>query len=180
MTHKVDHLIIGSGIAGLMLAHKLGQDSKVTVIAKSKIIDNNTNYAQGGIASVLSPEDSYQKHIDDTMEAGADLCHEDIVSLVVRGGPKAIDELIQLGVDFTRDMNAEDGGYHLTREGGHQERRVIHAHDLTGKEVLRALVAAVRSNENINILENHFAIDLITSDKFNLTFPVIAVSALTF
>ena len=106
---------------------------KVTVIAKSKIIDNNTNYAQGGIASVLSPDDSYEKHIEDTMEAGADLCHRDIVSLVVRGGPKAIEELIQLGVDFTRDANADGKGYHLTREGGHQERRVIHAHDLTGK-----------------------------------------------
>ncbi len=172
MTHKVDHLIIGSGIAGLMLAHKLGQKDKVTVIAKSKIIDNNTNYAQGGIASVLSPDDSYEKHIEDTMEAGADLCHRDIVSLVVRGGPKAIEELIQLGVDFTRDANADGKGYHLTREGGHQERRVIHAHDLTGKEVLRALIAAVRSNKNITILENHFAIDLITSDKFNPDFSV--------
>ena len=89
-----DHLIVGSGIAGLMLAHKLGQKDRVTVIAKSKIIDNNTNYAQGGIASVLSPDDSYDKHIQDTMTAGAGLCHEKIVDIVVRGGPDAIEELI--------------------------------------------------------------------------------------
>ena len=170
MTYKSDHLIIGSGIAGLMLAHKLGQNSKVTVIAKSKIIDNNTNYAQGGIASVLSPDDSFQKHIDDTLEAGAGLCHEDIIVPCRKGDPKAIDELIQLGVDFTKEEDAEGSDYHLTREGGHQERRVIHAHDLTGREVLRALIEAVRSNPNISILENHFAVDLITSDKFQPNF----------
>ncbi len=168
-TIKTENLIIGSGIAGLMLAHKLGQKESVTVIAKASLFDNNTRYAQGGIASVLSPEDSFEEHIKDTESAGAGLCHYDVVSLVVRGGPKAINELIALGVDFTKTTNLTEG-YHLTREGGHSQRRVIHSNDLTGKEVLRALVESVRSNPNITIFEHAFAIDLITTDKYHPNF----------
>lgn len=165
------HLIIGSGIAGLMLAHKLGQHEKVTVIAKASLFDNNTRYAQGGIASVLSPDDSFEKHIEDTENAGAGLCHKKVVSMVVRGGPSAIQELIDLGVDFTKKENAEaEQDYHLTKEGGHSKRRVIHSDDLTGKEVLRALVKGVVNNPNITVHEHSFAVDLITSDKYAPTF----------
>ncbi|MFW7377541.1 MAG: L-aspartate oxidase [Oligoflexus sp.] len=164
-----EHLIIGSGIAGLMLAHKLGKDQQVTVIAKDLLLENNTRYAQGGIASVLSPEDSFDKHIEDTQIAGGGLCHKEIVSLVVQAGPKAISELIEMGVDFTKSKVQDDsefGGYHLTKEGGHSQRRVIHAEDLTGHAVMRTLVRAVEENPNIHIYENVFAIDLITSDKY--------------
>jgi L-aspartate oxidase len=161
---STSHLVIGSGIAGLMLAHKLGKNQRVTVIAKGSLYENNTSYAQGGIASVLSPDDTFERHINDTKLAGAGLCHNDIVEIVVRGGPKAIEELIQLGVDFSRLEST--ASYHLTKEGGHSRRRVIHANDLTGKEVLRALVESVRANPNITIFENAFAVDLITSDKY--------------
>ena len=169
---QTNHLIIGSGIAGLMLAQKLGRTEKVSVIAKASLFDNNTRYAQGGIASVLSPEDSFEKHIEDTEVAGAGLCHPSVVSNVVRGGPKAIQELIDLGVDFTKKEGAETESvpYHLTKEGGHSKRRVIHSDDLTGKEVLRALVESVLNNPNIQIYENSFAIDLITSDKYRPNF----------
>lgn len=165
---RTNHLIIGSGISGLMLAHKLGQNNKVMVIAKASLFDNNTWYAQGGIASVLSPDDTFQTHIEDTKLAGAGLCHQDIVSLVVHGGPAAIQELIDLGVDFTKNQEPTAGPscYHLTREGGHTKRRVIHSNDLTGKEVLRALVDNVKKNPNITVFEDKFAIDLITSDKY--------------
>ena len=149
-----------------MLANKLGRSEKVTVIAKASLFDNNTRYAQGGIASVLSPDDSFEEHIEDTEIAGAGLCHHEIVSMVVRGGPQAIQELIDIGVDFTRESGASDDDYHLTREGGHSNRRVIHSNDLTGKEVLRALVNAVVNNPNITIYEQAFAVDLITSDKY--------------
>ncbi|SMF22451.1 L-aspartate oxidase [Pseudobacteriovorax antillogorgiicola] len=167
-----DHLIIGSGISGLMLAHKLAAKDKVTVIAKGSLFDNNTRYAQGGIASVLSPKDSFEKHIEDTEVAGAGLCHPEIVSVVVRGGPKAIRELIDLGVDFTKRAGAETESvpYHLTKEGGHSKRRVIHSDDLTGKEVLRALVEAVKANPNVTIYENAFAVDLITTDRYAPSF----------
>lgn len=166
LTVHTEHLIVGSGIAGLMLAHKLGRTSKVVIIAKESLSENNSRYAQGGIASVLSPEDSFDKHIEDTLEAGAGLCHKDMVRTVVEAGPAAIRELIALGVDFTRGTSENsDQPYHLTLEGGHSQRRIIHADDLTGAEVVRALVQAVRQNPNITIYENMFAVDLLTSDK---------------
>lgn len=164
-TIHTEHLVIGSGIAGLMLAHKLGQKHRVVIIAKESLSENNSVYAQGGIASVLSPEDSFDKHIEDTLEAGAGLCHREVVRTVVEAGPEAIRELIALGVDFTRGGDSTEQPYHLTLEGGHSERRIIHANDLTGAEVVRALVAAIRTNPNITIHENTFAIDLLTSDK---------------
>ncbi|RZA11478.1 MAG: FAD-dependent oxidoreductase, partial [Proteobacteria bacterium] len=168
MAHEIqtEHLIVGSGIAGLMLAHKLGQTNKVVIIAKESLSENNSSYAQGGIASVLSPEDSFDKHIEDTLEAGAGLCHRDVVKTVVEAGPAAIRELINLGVDFTRGKSGtSDLPYHLTLEGGHSQRRIIHADDLTGAEVVRALIVSIRNNPNITIFENMFAIDLLTSDK---------------
>lgn len=167
LTLQTEHLVIGSGIAGLMLAHKLSQIGKVIIIAKETALDNNTNYAQGGIASVMSPDDSFSKHIADTLEAGAGLCHPDTVQIVVEHGPQLIRELIELGVDFTRDGDASAvQPYHLTREGGHSARRVIHAEDLTGREVLRALRKAIENNPNVEIFENMFAIDLLTTDKY--------------
>ena len=166
LTIHTEHLIVGSGIAGLMLAHKLGQKHKVVIIAKESLSENNSSYAQGGIASVLSPEDSFEKHIEDTLEAGAGLCHRDVVRTVVEAGPEVIRELIEIGVDFTRGLGTgTDQPYHLTLEGGHSERRIIHADDLTGAEVVRALGASIRQNPNITIYENMFAIDLLTSDK---------------
>ncbi|WP_141732291.1 L-aspartate oxidase [Oligoflexus tunisiensis] len=171
LTIETEHLIIGSGIAGLMLAHKLGQFSKVTVIAKGSLLDNNTRYAQGGIASVMGPEDSFEQHIEDTLEAGAGLCHRDIVRMVVEKGPALINELIELGVDFTRAKDGTlDQPYHLTREGGHSARRIIHAHDLTGQEVLRALIEAVTHNPNIQVFDGMFAVDLLTTDKYRPQF----------
>ncbi|MBC7661101.1 MAG: L-aspartate oxidase [Chitinophagaceae bacterium] len=171
LTIHTDHLVVGSGIAGLMLAHKLGQSHKVVIIAKESLSENNSSYAQGGIASVLSPEDSFNKHIEDTLEAGAGLCHRDIVKTVVEAGPKVIRELISLGVDFTkREGGGKTQPYHLTLEGGHSERRIIHADDLTGAEVVRALIAQIRTNPNITIYENTFAIDLLTTDKVSPIF----------
>ena len=168
---ETDHLVIGSGIAGMTLALKLARLGRVTLIAKDSLHESNTWYAQGGIASVLSAEDSFAEHIQDTLDAGAGLCREAIVRLVVEAGPKAINELIQLGVSFTQEQNPDGSTrFHLTREGGHSQRRVVHAHDLTGREVLRALITAVQNTKNITVFEDQLAIDLITTDKFAPTF----------
>ena len=151
------------------MARKLSVRDQVIVIAKSSLTQNNTRYAQGGIASVLSPEDSFDEHIRDTEVAGAGLCRTEVVKTVVEGGPRAIQELIQIGVDFTK-AEEDANHYHLTKEGGHSQRRVIHSTDLTGKEVLRALVDSVIADPNVTIFENHFAIDLLTSDKYQPDF----------
>lgn len=166
-----DHLVIGTGIAGLMLALKLARHGNVLVIAKGSLEDNNTWMAQGGIASVLDDADSFENHVRDTMEAGAGLCHPGIVRMVVENGPRLIRELIDTGVQFTRRDAADSGSYHLTREGGHSHRRVIHADDLTGKEVLTALIRACREQPSIRIIENQKAVDLLTSDKFGFAGP---------
>ena len=166
MELHVEHLIIGSGIAGLTLALKLAQTQKVIVIAKGGLTESNTWYAQGGIASVLDAHDSFDQHIDDTLIAGAGLCRRDIVELVVTSGPRLIRELIERGVQFSQEDGGEDGAYHLTMEGGHSHRRVIHADDLTGQAVLRTLIANARRSSNITILEQHMAIDLLTTDKY--------------
>lgn len=158
----VPHLVIGSGIAGLSLALKLARREQVIVISKNSLIENNTFYAQGGIASVLDQHDNFDNHIKDTLEAGAGLCHLDVVKSVVEAGPKLVQELIEFGVKFT----AASGNYHLTKEGGHSHRRVIHADDITGREVMRALVDQARANPNITIFEDQMAIDLLTTDKY--------------
>lgn len=169
---RTDHLVIGTGIAGLMLALKLARHGNVLVIAKGSLEENNTWMAQGGIASVLDDTDSFESHVRDTMNAGAGLCHPGIVRMVVENGPRLIRELIDIGVKFTRrdaatsTGSADPGSYHLTREGGHSHRRVIHADDLTGKEVLSALIRACREQPSIRIIENQMAVDLLTSDKF--------------
>lgn len=168
---ETDHLVIGSGIAGMTLALKLAKSGRVTLVSKDSLHESNSWYAQGGIASVLSAEDSFAEHIRDTLAAGAGLCRENIVRMVVESGPQAIQELIDLGVDFTQERNADGTTrFHLTREGGHSQRRVIHANDLTGREVLRALIAAVQSSKTITVFEDQLAVDLITTDKFAPTF----------
>lgn len=160
-----DYLIIGSGIAGLSLALKAASVGTVTIVTKKEKMDASTNFAQGGIASVLDPIDSFDLHIADTLESGAGLCNEEIVKVVVTNGPDMIHELISLGVNFTHDKTEVDR-LDLTQEGGHSRRRIVHTKDLTGQEVERVLLQNVENNENIQIYENHMVIDLITTSKF--------------
>lgn len=159
-----DYLILGNGLAGLSYALKVADTgASVIVIAKKELGETNTSWAQGGIASVLSQEDSFEAHVQDTLVAGAGLCKKEVVALCVEGGPKAIHDLIQVGVDFDKG----DGplGLHLTREGGHTQNRIVHATDITGRELQRALMNAVRQRPNIKVLEQHCAIDLLTRHK---------------
>jgi L-aspartate oxidase len=156
-----DTLVVGGGIAGLFFALKAATRGSVTLLTKDRLPISNTAYAQGGIASVWSPEDSFAAHVEDTLEAGAGLCHRDVVELVVREGPDRIRELIALGTSFTTRADQEDREYDLGREGGHSHRRILHASDATGWEIVRALIAAVRAQPAIMVLENHIAIDLM-------------------
>ena len=156
MRIESDTLVIGGGIAGLAFALKAASRGTVTLITKDRLPESNTAYAQGGIASVWSPEDSFDAHIEDTLDAGAGLCHRDVVELVVREGPDRIRELIALGTNFSRAeaMDGEDSEYALGREGGHSHRRILHASDATGWEIVRALIAAARNEPRIVIHEN--------------------------
>lgn len=161
-----DFLIVGSGISGCSLALKLAQFGTVAVVCKESLLESNTRYAQGGIASVLDKHDSYESHTQDTINAGSGLCHEEIVRKVVGAGPAAIRELIDLGVQFTQAVGTSpDFDFHLTREGGHSERRIVHADDMTGMAVQQALVEKLRSITHISIFEFHTSIDLIVTDK---------------
>jgi L-aspartate oxidase len=159
-----DTLIIGSGLAGLTLALNLAQSKKVCLVTKQALLDSASGWAQGGIAAALSEEDSPDAHIRDTLAAGAGLCDEAVTRYVVENGPRAIQWLITQGVPFTRDQSNETG-YHLTREGGHSVRRVIHAADTTGQAVQLTLGEKVRAHPDITLLERHIAIDLITGAK---------------
>ncbi len=161
---KCDVLIIGSGAAGLSLALRLPSDLKIVIMAKREITEGNTLYAQGGISAVLDSSDSIESHIQDTLTAGAGICDADTVSRVVKYGPENIHWLLELGVEFTRQKNSESG-YHLTREGGHSHRRVIHAADATGRVIETSLVDQVRARKNIRFIENCLAVDLVTTDK---------------
>ncbi len=164
MHNRYDFLVIGSGIAGLSYALKVAHLGQVAVLAKRDLFDSNTLKAQGGIAAVWDPEDSFASHIQDTLEAGAWLNRREAVETCVREGPERIRELIELGVQFTREE--EDGErFHLTREGGHSERRVLHADDMTGAELQRALVEAARANPHIHLLTDTLAVDLVTERK---------------
>jgi len=154
-----DFLILGSGIAGLTFALKAARLGTVTIITKKERADSNTNYAQGGIAAVIEPEDTFEGHIQDTLIAGAGLCDPEAVRVLVTEGPDRIRELIELGAAFTRDQQGE---LDLGREGGHGHNRIVHAADLTGREVERALLQAVAREERITMIEHFSAIELIT------------------
>ena len=166
--HPSDVLVIGAGIAGLTLALRLAATSRVTVLAKARLTEGSTLYAQGGVAAVLDKkEDSLSSHVEDTINAGAGLCDENTVRYVVEHGPEAIQWLIDEGVPFTR-LGNDENTYHLTREGGHSHRRVVHAADQTGKAIENTLESQVRRHPNIELLEHHIAIDLITRHKLGL------------
>ena len=164
---KFDVAIVGSGLAGLSVALHLAQTRKIALISKRTLRDGASDWAQGGIAAVLDSTDSYDQHVADTLVAGAGLCDEAATRFIVEHGRDAIDWLISQGVPFTKDDTAELG-YHLTREGGHSQRRIIHAADATGHAVQLTLEEKVRAHQNITLLENHFGIDLITSEKLGL------------
>ena len=197
MAETCDTLVIGSGIAALTYALEVSrQGHAVTIVTKRAADEANTRYAQGGIAAVLREEDSFDAHVHDTLRAGAGLCRREIVEQVVREGPHAIRRLIDLGIQFDLTEEAQNGhgkngggknggngkpgdgeahdydfgDYDLTREGGHSHRRVIHAGDITGAELMRGLLAALRQRDGVRIFENHCAVDLLTTRKVaNLT-----------
>ena len=158
MEIKTEVLIIGSGIAGLFAATEISKFADVIVVTKKDKDESNTNYAQGGIASVIDPNDSFEKHIEDTLKAGAYLCKKNIVKILVTEGPDRIKDLIDIGTEFTK----KNGKLDLAKEGGHSMARIVHAKDLTGKEIERALIAKLNSIKNVKIIENTLAIDLIT------------------
>ena len=159
MRKQVDFLVIGSGIAGLFYATKVSKYGRVAIICKNKIDDTSTVKAQGGIASVMNSYDSFEKHIEDTMIAGCGINNRKIVEIVVREAPERIRDLVEIGTNFDTDST---GQYDMNREGGHSEKRILHFKDKTGAEIQRALVEEVRNNPNIDIYEDHFAIELIT------------------
>jgi len=164
MEVQTDCLVIGSGIAGLIFALEAARSGTVTIVTKKEKAETSTNYAQGGIASVFDLEDSFDLHIQDTLESGDGLCHEDVVRLVVEEGPARIRELISLGVHFSHQRKNKDT-LDLGKEGGHSRRRIVHTKDRTGHEVERALLDRIEENPNITLLENHMAIDLLTKTK---------------
>jgi L-aspartate oxidase len=167
LEHRFDTLVLGSGIAGLSFALKMAERGRVAVATKMGSEESNTKYAQGGIASVTDfKDDSFDDHVQDTLVAGAGLCKEDVVRMVVESGPDRIRELIDYGVEFTRRSAPKDNEYHLTREGGHSHRRILHAADLTGREVEESLLQQARDHKNIELFEHHVAVDLITAKKF--------------
>ena len=164
--HRYDYVVLGSGIAGLTFALNVAAKASVAVITKKNRAESNTNYAQGGIAAVTSSEDTFDLHVRDTLEAGAGLCREDVVRGIVEEGPARIKELMELGMSFSE---RENGGHKheldLGKEGGHSKRRILHAKDVTGREIETALLTALALHPNVEMFENHAAIDLITRRK---------------
>jgi len=158
-----DVLVIGTGVAGLSFALEAARFARVLVVTKKSTEDSATNWAQGGIAAVLDPADSFEAHVADTLATGGGLSHRSVVEMVVRDAPERVRELVRIGAEFTSD----DGGnaLDLTREGGHSARRVVHAGDITGREVQRALTTAVASHPNIELREGVFAIDLVDASR---------------
>ena len=168
-TRAFDFLVIGSGLAGMHYALRIADAGEVAIITKRGASDSATDWAQGGIAAVQSPEDSFDAHVQDTLDAGAGLCHEETVKFVVERGPDAIDALRKNGVEFDPPRKPGDGEYDLTREGGHSQRRILHKADATGREIERSLLARVRNHPRISLFEDHCAIDLITATKLGRT-----------
>ena len=163
-TLSFDFVVLGSGIAGLTFALEAAEMGTVALVTKKDRTESNTNYAQGGIAGVMAPNDNFALHVEDTLVAGAGLCHRDAVEALVREGPERIHDLIDFGAHFNTERD-EQGRERLalTREGGHSRRRIVYAADLTGKEVERALVEQVRAEHAITVFEHHMAIDLAKS-----------------
>lgn len=160
--HQTDFVVIGSGIAGLTFALRAAEQAEVVVITKKERSESNTNYAQGGIAGVLSPEDTFELHIQDTLNAGAGLCHEEAVRVLVQEGPRQIRRLIELGARFDMERDAQGNPVlALGREGGHSRNRIVHYADQTGWEIERTLLEATRHHPRITIYEHFFALDLI-------------------
>ena len=171
MQHDV--LIIGSGAAGLSLALSLPTGTKVAILSKETLNEGSTYYAQGGISAVVDSSDSVASHVSDTLIAGAGLCDEEIVEQVVSNGGDAIQWLLDKGVPFTRNTSAPESklaaDLHLTREGGHSNRRVAHADDASGKAIETTLLQQVKAQANIELFEHHIAIDLITTRRLGKT-----------
>ena len=168
MPLTTDYLVIGSGVAGLTFALEAAATGDVIVLTKRSADESNTKYAQGGIAAVLSSADSFAAHIKDTLEAGAGLCHERTVEICVKEGPARVRALQDIGARFDKaeEGHAEGADLDLHLEGGHSARRVAHTADMTGREVERALLEAVKRNPRVRILEDHCAVDLITLAKY--------------
>jgi len=161
--HRFDVLVLGSGIAGLFYALRIADRAEVAIVTKKRAADSATNWAQGGIAAVQDPEDSFGSHVHDTLEAGAGLCDPGVVQRVVERGPAMIDALLKLGADFDASHGA--GRFDLGREGGHTHRRILHHRDTTGAEIERVLLARARAHPRISLFEDHCGVDLLTSDR---------------
>ncbi len=170
---EVDFLVLGSGIAGLFYALQVAARGRVAIVTKKQAADSATNFAQGGIAAVVSDDDSFEAHVEDTLRAGAGLCREEVVRFVVERGPATIDALVKAGVGFDREADR----FALGREGGHTRRRVLHHRDTTGREIERALLARARNHPNIEILEDSCAVDLLASRRLGLPGPNRALGA---
>src|SRR5882724_6033365 len=170
---QFDFLVLGSGIAGLTFALRVAPHGRVAIVTKKDRAESNTNYAQGGIAAVTSKEDSFEMHVRDTLEAGAGLCKEEVVRTIIEEGPARITELIELGMRFSEREVPRSGERELDlgKEGGHSKRRILHAKDITGREIERALLEAIAAQPNIQIFENHIAIDLLTTQKLGRDGP---------
>lgn len=176
MIHEVDFLVIGGGIAGLSFAIRAAQLGKVRVLFKRELTESNTQYAQGGIAAVWDEgRDSFELHVSDTLTAGAGMCRLPAVELTVHTAPHVIHDLIDAGVQFTRKEDGSD--FDLGREGGHSERRILHAKDLTGQEILRGLLEKARATPNITLVPHQMAIDLITTRRLGMEVPDQVVGA---
>ncbi len=170
--HRHDVLVIGSGAAGLTVALELAGIRSVAVLTKGELSTGATAWAQGGVAAVMDPADSMESHISDTMIAGAGLCREDAVRVTVEGAPESIQTLIDRGVTFDPDHDGDaEQPFHLTREGGHSFRRILHVADATGAAISNALVQRTLATPSVDRFEHHIAVDLITSSKLGLTGP---------
>jgi L-aspartate oxidase len=178
---RFDFLVIGSGLAGLHYALRVAEHGTVGLVTKRGGRDSATDWAQGGIAAVLSPEDSFEAHVQDTLRAGAGLCREEVVRHVVERGPLAIESLLKNGVEFDArpgDSDEPNGvDFDLGREGGHSRRRILHHRDTTGREIERALLSRAEAHPNISLFENHCAVDLLTTHRVGRTEPNRALGA---
>jgi L-aspartate oxidase len=162
---KTDFLIIGSGIAGLSYALKVAEKGKVVMVTKANEDESNTKYAQGGIAAVIYKPDSYEKHVKDTLECGDGLCDEAVVRMVITESTERVTELAEWGANFDK---TESGEYHLAKEGGHSEKRILHYKDKTGFEIERALLDQAKNHSNIQIFDHFFAVDIITQHHLGI------------